>query len=180
MGGEYFHFDEVFSFLIVRNSGHLLPMDKPAIALEMLRRFLENESFLDQPLPKESYYRRPVKPIKASSVSPLADSDMSSSVMMVLLVVGWLGFIISCTTLYFVQKKNNANNGYESITNVQKPVRRSILEMVSSNTTGYNRVSERDIGEDDGWYGSVTTENVFGGNRVAAQIQKWEKRTASK
>ncbi|CAE7532098.1 unnamed protein product, partial [Symbiodinium microadriaticum] len=35
---------------------HLLPMDKPSAALEMLRRFLQDESFRDTPLPDEEYY----------------------------------------------------------------------------------------------------------------------------
>ena len=40
-----------FSFLVVRNGGHLLPMDLPAASLEMLRRFLNDESFSDVKLP---------------------------------------------------------------------------------------------------------------------------------
>lgn len=47
---------EIFSFLIIRNSGHLLPMDLPEIALAMMRRFLHQQSFADQMLPSEAYY----------------------------------------------------------------------------------------------------------------------------
>eukprot|EP01041_Mallomonas_annulata_P003654 gene3654-7281_t len=56
VGGEYFNIGDAFSFLIVRNSGHLLPMDMPALALEMLRKFLDNESFADVWLPNEASY----------------------------------------------------------------------------------------------------------------------------
>ncbi|CAE7760255.1 unnamed protein product, partial [Symbiodinium microadriaticum] len=44
------------SFLIVKNSGHLLPMDQPAVALDMISRFLEDESFADLPLPTADKY----------------------------------------------------------------------------------------------------------------------------
>jgi hypothetical protein len=55
--GEYFSFDNIFNFLIVRNSGHLLPMDKPKTALQMIKTFIEDQSFADVSLPKEiSYY----------------------------------------------------------------------------------------------------------------------------
>jgi len=37
-------------------SGHLLPMDLPATALDMIRRFLFMESFEDTPLPSEEFY----------------------------------------------------------------------------------------------------------------------------
>jgi carboxypeptidase C (cathepsin A) len=47
-----------FSFLIVRNAGHLVPMDKPANALELLRRFTKNISFIDSSLPSEISYSR--------------------------------------------------------------------------------------------------------------------------
>jgi hypothetical protein len=50
--------DEIFSFLIVRNAGHLLPMDIPATALEMIRRFLHKKTFADVALPSESYYMK--------------------------------------------------------------------------------------------------------------------------
>lgn len=55
VAGEHFNIDKL-SFLIVRNSGHLLPMDQPAAALDMLRRFLDNESFADVHLPTEESY----------------------------------------------------------------------------------------------------------------------------
>lgn len=58
VAGEYFTFDNAFSFLIVRNSGHLLPMDLPQQALEMIRRFIDDESFADTPLPSERSYKR--------------------------------------------------------------------------------------------------------------------------
>ncbi|RYH05386.1 hypothetical protein EON65_44870, partial [archaeon] len=57
--GEYFTMESIFSFLIVRNSGHLLPMDLPATALEMLDRFIHDRSFADHPLPSEASYVMP-------------------------------------------------------------------------------------------------------------------------
>jgi carboxypeptidase C (cathepsin A) len=33
--------------------GHLLPMDQPAVALDMIDRFINQENFDDFPLPNE-------------------------------------------------------------------------------------------------------------------------------
>lgn len=56
VAAEYFTLDQL-ALLVVRNSGHLLPMDLPDTALEMLRKFMDNESFATTPLPSEkSYY----------------------------------------------------------------------------------------------------------------------------
>jgi hypothetical protein len=38
-------------FLVVKNSGHLVPFNRPAHALELVERFLERKPFLDIPLP---------------------------------------------------------------------------------------------------------------------------------
>lgn len=56
VAGEYFTMDGVFSFLIVRNSGHLLPMDLPHVALDMLQRFLNADTFADRVLMREVEY----------------------------------------------------------------------------------------------------------------------------
>ena len=77
MAGEYFTIDDVFSFLIVRNSGHLLPMDIPATALEMLRRFLFHLSFASIPLPSEISYIQELE--KGSNLSPLSGNESPSS-----------------------------------------------------------------------------------------------------
>jgi hypothetical protein len=42
------------NFVIVYNSGHLVPMNQPKVALDMLERFLQNQSFIDRPLPTYS------------------------------------------------------------------------------------------------------------------------------
>ncbi len=55
VAGEHFNLDSL-SFLIVRNSGHLLPMDLPANALDMINRFIYNIPFNDIDLPSERDY----------------------------------------------------------------------------------------------------------------------------
>jgi len=61
VAGEYFSIDDVFSFLIVRNSGHLLPMDLPSTALEMLERFIRGgDDFKSLSLPSEETYLKVV------------------------------------------------------------------------------------------------------------------------
>jgi Serine carboxypeptidase len=42
------------NFVVVYNSGHLVPMNQPQVALDMLERFLQNQSFIDRTLPSYS------------------------------------------------------------------------------------------------------------------------------
>jgi len=55
VAGEHFSLYNL-SFLIVRNSGHLLPMDLPANALDMITRFMYDLPFNDVDLPSERDY----------------------------------------------------------------------------------------------------------------------------
>lgn len=137
VGGEYFHFDDIFSFLIVRNSGHLLPMDKPAVALSMLTRFLNNQTFADLSLPKESFYRRPLPPMKSSSVLSLNES---SSMTLFLMGFGWLGLFVGIGCLYYMhvvrQKQESgphlATNSKDSSYRSRSRRSSGILEMTPS------------------------------------------------
>lgn len=52
---------------MVRNSGHLLPMDLPEIALDMLDRFLNQKPFNDVDLPNEDYYYEKLLLLKKTS-----------------------------------------------------------------------------------------------------------------
>lgn len=117
VGGEYFHFDEVFSFLIVRNSGHLLPMDKPAVALAMLTRFLNNQSFADQTLPKESSYRRPLPPMKA----PGSLAQDSGSVALGAAAVGLLGLCLTVGWLAGAHWHQSTSKGLAGAEGVAAP-----------------------------------------------------------
>ena len=51
MGGYIKQYQNL-QFLVVYNSGHLVPFNQDEIALELVTRFLGNVSFLDKPLPK--------------------------------------------------------------------------------------------------------------------------------
>lgn len=77
--------DEVFSFLIVRNSGHLLPMDLPETALEMIERFIKNKSFADVPLPSEASYRLPDY-LASAPHGPASYQSTNSSITAALLI----------------------------------------------------------------------------------------------
>lgn len=50
--GGYMKQYKNLQFLIVSNSGHLVPFNRPKIAYELILRFLGNISFIDIPLPK--------------------------------------------------------------------------------------------------------------------------------
>jgi len=57
VAGEYFSInDGHMAFLIIRNSGHLVPMDVPATAQDLIRRFAAGNSFADTKLPNEAFY----------------------------------------------------------------------------------------------------------------------------
>lgn len=57
VAGEYFTLEgSGLTFLVVRNSGHLLPMDVPEKALDMINRFISDSSFADKFLLPEKYY----------------------------------------------------------------------------------------------------------------------------
>eukprot|EP00605_Chrysophyceae_sp_TOSAG23-4_P000446 GSChrysophyteH1.ASY1.ANO1.504.1 assembled CDS len=69
VAGQYYTIDdsEKFSFLVIRNAGHLVPMDSPEVALDMIRRFIGGESFMDTPLPAEQYYYIEYEDLKSKS-----------------------------------------------------------------------------------------------------------------
>jgi hypothetical protein len=50
--GGYIKQYQNLNFLVVYNSGHLVPFNQDEIALDLVTRFLGNVSFLDKPLPK--------------------------------------------------------------------------------------------------------------------------------
>lgn len=50
--GGYMKQYKNLEFLVVINSGHLVPYNEPQTALELITRFLGNESFIDKVLPK--------------------------------------------------------------------------------------------------------------------------------
>jgi hypothetical protein len=50
--GGYMKQYKNLEFLTVINSGHLVPFNRPQLALELITRFLGNESFVDKTLPK--------------------------------------------------------------------------------------------------------------------------------
>jgi carboxypeptidase D len=50
--GGYIKSYKNLEFLIVFNSGHLVPFNRPVLALDLITRFLANDSFNDKTLPK--------------------------------------------------------------------------------------------------------------------------------
>ena len=55
--GGYIKLYQNLQFLVVYNSGHLVPFNQDEIALELVTRFLGNITFLDKPLPKFHIHR---------------------------------------------------------------------------------------------------------------------------
>jgi Serine carboxypeptidase len=59
-------------FLIVLQSGHLVPYNRPQVALELITRFLGNVSFIDKELPK---YTIPIHSQKSKSSTTTVDNE---------------------------------------------------------------------------------------------------------
>jgi carboxypeptidase C (cathepsin A) len=92
--------DGKFSFLIVRNSGHLLPMDIPAQALDMLQRFLNNASFADVPLPSEESYGK-----HSFEGASQASSTQQSSFSFATLVLIWIALVMAVIAAVIARSK---------------------------------------------------------------------------
>lgn len=57
VAGDYSYLDDgQFGFLVVHKSGHLVPMDLPEQALDMITRLVRGQSYADQPIPSDSEY----------------------------------------------------------------------------------------------------------------------------
>ena len=93
--------DGKFSFLIVRNSGHLLPMDIPRQALDMFQRFLNNVSFADVPLPSEESYGK-----HSLEGASQALSTENSSFSLATLALIWIALILAVIAAAIARSKS--------------------------------------------------------------------------
>jgi hypothetical protein len=104
VAGEYHNLDKL-SFLVVRNSGHLLPMDLPEVALDMLDRFLNQKPFNDVDLPSEDEYYKKLLLLKSSYA---ASENFQSSGSTVLIIFGLLITLFTVVLgIVFVNKRTN-------------------------------------------------------------------------
>lgn len=62
-------------FVVVYNSGHLVPYNQPENALDLITRFLRNDSFADYPLPDLDFYHQTSNPgtSLANGMYPIVD-----------------------------------------------------------------------------------------------------------
>lgn len=100
-GGYIKHYRNL-EFLIVYNSGHLVPFNQDEIALDLITRFLGGVSFLDKPLPKFHVAARHKFPTKhdalreSSDVPPQVSADYGVGWSVVFGLAGFvLGFLVS-------------------------------------------------------------------------------------
>jgi len=112
VAGEYFTIDSKMSFLIVRNSGHLLPMDVPSTALEMINKFSDNKPFDDLvELPNEASY--------AASSEPVLALSFNTSISFATRLLGiCFFFAFICASLYAIAmfKQRNLSFGLQQLT----------------------------------------------------------------
>ncbi|CAB9499247.1 Pheromone-processing carboxypeptidase KEX1 [Seminavis robusta] len=68
-------------FVVIYNSGHLVPYNQPENALDLITRFIKNESYYDRPLPSFDFYHKTRNPgtTLANGMYPLMPPDNSQS-----------------------------------------------------------------------------------------------------
>ena len=113
-------------FVVIYNSGHLVPFNQPRNALDLFTRFLENRTFSDHNLPDFDYgFKRSSPPTSrhrhhtshshhdatSHSPSPGNQDGQSSFGFMTLALVAMLSFAVGA----FGSKTMAARSGYRSI-----------------------------------------------------------------
>ena len=139
--GGYMKQYKNLQFQVVVNSGHLVPYNAPQTALELITRFLANESFIDKVLPKFDIPKPIIMSTTTATTTPLNMKDMEQGegvgiiqplsrssdetkrsqfyvTYAVILIVGFFSG-------YYVSRKihsggnHNFKNGYETIQSAQ-------------------------------------------------------------
>jgi carboxypeptidase C (cathepsin A) len=93
------------TFLVVYNSGHLVPYNLPAQGLELVQRFVHNTSFVDKVIP-------PFVPTRSSRQQDGGTAaEMFKGMTFWFLVVG---LVVACS-VYWVVSQNPQRNQYQSV-----------------------------------------------------------------
>ena len=57
VAGDYSYLDDgQFGFLVVHKSGHLVPMDRPDVALDLITRLVRGQSYADVAIPSDQHF----------------------------------------------------------------------------------------------------------------------------
>ena len=94
------------SFVVVYNSGHLLPYNQPARALQLLERFLSNTSFVDLEIPRLEF--------ADTSVAEEKWHERMEGRMRIL-VVGFVAFLIICVGIYATVSHSRRRQEYSTV-----------------------------------------------------------------
>lgn len=75
VAGDYSYLnDGQFGFLVVHKSGHLVPMDRPDVALDLITRLVRGQSYADTAIPSDQQYMDMLQASRSSLWYPYADS----------------------------------------------------------------------------------------------------------
>jgi hypothetical protein len=102
-------------FVVVYNSGHMVPYNQPVAAMDLLNRFLRNETFLDVPAPTIRFGPRGVSSAFAEAnplVSPGKSYGMNTPVVVLLSFVA--GIVITLLVNAFLSTRRQ-KSGYTKI-----------------------------------------------------------------
>jgi hypothetical protein len=96
------------------NSGHMVPYNQPENALDLLTRFLRNESFVDHVLPVYTADPLPRAAKREREIEKVIESYITWRDVLLYGVFLFAGFVVG-----YLVSKDSRRNGYESIDDKQ-------------------------------------------------------------
>jgi Serine carboxypeptidase len=117
--GGYMKKYKNLNLLSVYNSGHMVPYNRPQLALDLITRYLGNRTYMDVPLPKfkaRRYERAELVPVQSEDIDSFSDSTNSSttlslSTILIPLIFLFLGICIGILATGLRHRKQ----GYEPL-----------------------------------------------------------------
>ena len=96
------------SFVVVYNSGHLVPYNLPARSLQLLERFLTNSTFMDIEIPRLELNDSPVDELKETIAFGRAG----------VFVLGFLAAIVAGVCMYAIVTRSCQRNQYSKVSSI--------------------------------------------------------------
>ena len=103
-------------FVIVQNCGHMVPYNRPDAAMDLLNRFLRNETFLDRPSPTIRFGdTRVANMYEVSNPVMTQKDDKGTTIPVVVLMAFVAGIVFSIITNRLWKSRKATNGGYSKI-----------------------------------------------------------------
>ena len=129
VAGDYSYLNEgQFGFLVVHKSGHLVPMDRPEVALDLITRLINGQTYADIAIPSDKQY---LDMLKGTETNDIVERAIDITTLFFFVATGVVLFMMYHR--YYKNTNNNINpaNGVDST-----PNGRGAYEMVSNVSSG--------------------------------------------